>query len=535
MLNDQINLQAPNEPRPPDPRNLLDIDDDSLVFEKRRGTTDEGKDFEDLYVANLVLDLITRPRVTNFKVAANHSRFGAYDDVVCDLDSPNPQLAGKAALQLKYSNTGGQITPTKLNSWDKNCGLLRYFDEYVKVCDDLGTCQYFLVTNRKFAPTDFSLVDGKSGVDFDMTVTTADTENRRFRFTIRGSKNTNVDVPLLQKYQRFFDNFTLIANYDSVSALREKIDQKFRSLFACQDDSVCKRYVDFVQSWSLKPGKKTVLHSSLMKHVIGLMVLSPSAEFFSPQRGQIGEKYDYLRDAVSKFDITLLAEDKSDKIKKLWNGVRDDLDCDYLRKAKIFGIMRLGVSSFDDLNDEEYTKLLWLIDECPLIVKDGEGVQKAIRLYPTLEEINRLEYVERVIKETLRLIPLVPFLMRSNEADITSDPYVFPAGCNFLIPVVTLHRDPEVWPDPEKFDPDRFLSDEVAKRHRCSFIPFSFGSRNCIGLKYGMMSMKVMIAMIVKKFKIRAVGMKSWKDMECDFLIMLKPKNSHLMFEKRTN
>ena len=350
------------------------------MFEKRRGTTDEGKDFEDLYVANLVLDLITRPRITNFKVAANHSRFGAYDDVVCDLDSPNPQLAGKAALQLKYSNTGGQITPTKLNSWDKNCGLLRYFDEYVKVCDDLGTCQYFLVTNRKFAPTDFSLVDGKSGVDFDMTVTTADTENRRFRFTIRGSKNTNVDVPLLQKYQRFFDNFTLIANYDSVSVLREKIDQKFRSLFACQDDSVCKRYVDFVQSWSLKPGKKTVLHSSLMKHVIGLMVLSPSAEFFSPKRGQIDEKYDYLRDAVSKFDITLLAEDKSDKIKKLWNGVRDDLDRDYLRKAKIFGIMRLGVSSFDDLNDEEYTKLLWLMDECPLIVKDGEGVQKAIRL-----------------------------------------------------------------------------------------------------------------------------------------------------------
>ncbi|KAJ3657056.1 hypothetical protein Zmor_016090 [Zophobas morio] len=154
---------------------------------------------------------------------------------------------------------------------------------------------------------------------------------------------------------------------------------------------------------------------------------------------------------------------------------------------------------------------------------------------PTLEEINRLEYVERVIKETLRLIPLVPFLMRSNEADITSDPFVFPAGCNFLIPVVTLHRDPEVWPDPEKFDPDRFLPDEVAKRHRCSYLPFSFGSRNCIGLKYGMMSMKVMIAMIVKKFKIRAVGMKSWKDMECDFLIMLKPKNSHLMFEKRTN
>ena len=61
------------------------------------------------------------------------------------------------------------------------------------------------------------------------------------------------------------------------------------------------------------------------------------------------------------------------------------------------------------------------------------------------------------------------------------DPYVFPAGSNMYIPIIHLHKDPDVWPEPEKFDPDRFLPDEVAKRHRCSYIPFSFGARNCIG------------------------------------------------------
>ena len=62
------------------------------------------------------------------------------------------------------------------------------------------------------------------------------------------------------------------------------------------------------------------------------------------------------------------------------------------------------------------------------------------------------------------------------------DPYVFPAGSNMYIPIALLHKDPVVWPEPEKFDPDRFLPDEIAKRHRCSYIPFSFGTRNCIGM-----------------------------------------------------
>ena len=128
------------------------------------------------------------------------------------------------------------------------------------------------------------------------------------------------------------------------------------------------------------------------------------------------------------------------------------------------------------------------------------------------------------------------------------DPYVFPAGSNVVVPTVLLHRDPDVWPEPEKFDPDRFLPDEVAKRHRCSYIPFSFGTRNCIGLylsvmvfflifvlglKYGMMSVKLMVAMIVRSLKVRSIGAKSWKDIQCEMLVILKPKNARLVFEKR--
>ncbi|KAJ3656976.1 hypothetical protein Zmor_016013 [Zophobas morio] len=152
---------------------------------------------------------------------------------------------------------------------------------------------------------------------------------------------------------------------------------------------------------------------------------------------------------------------------------------------------------------------------------------------PTQKEINRLNYLERVVKETLRLVPTIPYILRYAEEDIKCDPYLFPAGSNLLVPLVLLHRDPDVWPEPEKFDPDRFLPDEVAKRHRCSYIPFSFGARNCIGLRFGMTVVKVMVATILRDFKVQTVGMKSWKDIQWDYIVMLKAKNSRLRFEKR--
>ncbi|XP_063914444.1 cytochrome P450 4C1-like [Zophobas morio] len=152
---------------------------------------------------------------------------------------------------------------------------------------------------------------------------------------------------------------------------------------------------------------------------------------------------------------------------------------------------------------------------------------------PTQEEINRLYYLERVIKETLRLVPTIPFILRYVDEDIKCDPYIFPAGSNIVVPLVLLHKNPDVWPEPEKFDPDRFLSNEVAKRHRCSYIPFSFGARNCIGLRFGMMEVKIMVATILRNFKVRTVGMKSWKDIQWEYMVMLKVKNSRLRFEKR--
>ncbi|XP_063914644.1 cytochrome P450 4C1-like [Zophobas morio] len=177
----------------------------------------------------------------------------------------------------------------------------------------------------------------------------------------------------------------------------------------------------------------------------------------------------------------------------------------------------LGI--YPDIQEKVFGELVSVL---PTIEKD-----------PTLEDISRLDYLKRVVKETMRLVPIIPFILRYTDEDIKCGSYVFPAGSNFFVPIIVLHRDSDVWPEPEKFDPDRFLYDKITKREHCSYIPFSFGSRNCIGLRYAMMSVKVMLATILRSFKVQTVGLKSWKDIQWEYLIMLKPKNIRLLFEKR--
>nr|XP_015836253.1 PREDICTED: cytochrome P450 4C1 [Tribolium castaneum] len=142
---------------------------------------------------------------------------------------------------------------------------------------------------------------------------------------------------------------------------------------------------------------------------------------------------------------------------------------------------------------------------------------------PTLEDINRMEYLERVIKETLRFLTPVPFMLRTNNQDITLDSNTIPAGSCIMIPIFHIHKKPEYWKNPNEFDPDRFLPENSSKRPRCAFIPFSSGPRNCIGFKYGMMSVKVLLAVILRKYTVVATEYKKVEDIEMLFYVVNKP------------
>ncbi|EAA44147.3 AGAP006048-PA [Anopheles gambiae str. PEST] len=118
-------------------------------------------------------------------------------------------------------------------------------------------------------------------------------------------------------------------------------------------------------------------------------------------------------------------------------------------------------------------------------------------------DLNSAKFFDRVIKECLRLWPPVAFISRSVTEEIhLPDGRIIPQGCIANLHIFDLHRDPAQFPDPERFDPDRFLPECVSQRSPYAYIPFSAGPRNCIGQKYALLEVKTAVAYLVLRYRI---------------------------------
>lgn len=132
----------------------------------------------------------------------------------------------------------------------------------------------------------------------------------------------------------------------------------------------------------------------------------------------------------------------------------------------------------------------------------------------TFQDTLEMKYLERCIMETLRLFPPVPVIARQTLQDVkmASEDLTIPSGTTVLLVLFKVHRRPEIYPDPEKYDPDRFLPENSAGRHFYSFVPFSAGPRGCVGRKYAMLKLKILLANILRNFHVKdGKPMKDWK------------------------
>jgi len=146
---------------------------------------------------------------------------------------------------------------------------------------------------------------------------------------------------------------------------------------------------------------------------------------------------------------------------------------------------------------------------------------------PVFEDLPKLQYVERVFKEGLRLYPPAWFVGRLVLEDDEIGGYSIPAGSMvFLSPYVT-HHSPRIWKDPERFDPDRFLPENFSKMHRFAYIPFGAGPRQCIGNHFAIMEAQIILASIAQKYRLKLVP---GQRIEKDPMITLRPKYGMKMY-----
>ncbi|MFE6251991.1 cytochrome P450 [Streptomyces niveus] len=118
----------------------------------------------------------------------------------------------------------------------------------------------------------------------------------------------------------------------------------------------------------------------------------------------------------------------------------------------------------------------------------------------TADHLSKLPYTRRLVQETLRLY--APWLVtRQTVSEVTLGDYALPAGTDIIWSAYALHRDPDLYPDPLRFDPDRWLP-ERPQPPKGAFIPFGSGKRMCIGDAFSWTETTVITAMIAKKWQL---------------------------------
>jgi cytochrome P450 len=124
---------------------------------------------------------------------------------------------------------------------------------------------------------------------------------------------------------------------------------------------------------------------------------------------------------------------------------------------------------------------------------------------PTLAHLKRLPYTLQVVKETLRLYPAAPMYARDAAAPDTLDGVAVPAGARMVVMPYLTHRHPAFWPDPLRFDPDRWEPAAEGARHPYAYHPFAAGQRVCIGNNFSLFESHLLVALLARHFVLQRV------------------------------
>ncbi|EDO36004.1 predicted protein, partial [Nematostella vectensis] len=175
------------------------------------------------------------------------------------------------------------------------------------------------------------------------------------------------------------------------------------------------------------------------------------------------------------------------------------------------------------LNPDKQDRLIEEIDDVAATVGDNFDYDTVLGM----------EYLDMVVQEALRLYPPGFRLGRTCNQSCTINGQFFPKGCLVMIPVYAIHRDPEIWPEPEKFQPERFTAEAKQARHPYAYLPFGEGPRNCIGMRFALLKVKMALVYILRHYRLERCP-ETEVPLQLQGFISMSPKHGmHLRITKR--
>ena len=231
-----------------------------------------------------------------------------------------------------------------------------------------------------------------------------------------------------------------------------------------------------------------------------------------------GQKYNHALRVTHEFVNRIIAERKAEWKAKKYRNCGEQSNKHQALLDLLLELSQDGkVLTDDDIRDEvntfmfaghdtTATSVSWILyalgrhpEYQEKVLNEYYEVTKTKQL--TLDVLSKLTWLEACIKETWRVYPVAPLIARQIYHPITILGHDIPIGSTVLVNSFLLHRDPRYFPEPDTYKPERFLPNGP-KYPPYAFIPFSAGSRNCIGSKYAIMIVKILSLFILKNFHV---------------------------------
>jgi cytochrome P450 len=142
----------------------------------------------------------------------------------------------------------------------------------------------------------------------------------------------------------------------------------------------------------------------------------------------------------------------------------------------------------------------FLCENPEIYQKAQQEVQQALQGRPaTLGDLPQLPLCLQIFKEAMRIYPPVPFILREALEDVVIDGYRIPKGASLLLSPYTMHRKVEYFPDPERFNPERFSAENEKQQPRNAYLPFGAGPQICIGNHFVLMMGQLLVATLLQQ------------------------------------
>jgi cytochrome P450 len=230
--------------------------------------------------------------------------------------------------------------------------------------------------------------------------------------------------------------------------------------------------------------------------------------------GLIAERRRSGKDAGDLLSMLLLAQDENDNAHMTDKQVRDEA-------------LTLLIAGHETTANA-LTWTWYLLSQNPAVEsKMHAEIDSALGgKLPAFEDVSKLPYTSGVFAESLRLYPPAWAIGRRAREDYSIGGYAIPAKSILLMSPWVVHRDPQWWPEPERFNPDRWHPDEAAKRPKFSYFPFGGGARVCIGERFAWAEGVLVLATIAQRWKMRLVP---GHPVETRAVITLRPKHGMKM------